>query len=78
MSNSKPLGDSYLPPDFQEQLDKLVESQGTDAELGKALQKSILDTCREINDALSKSFSDISSTGFEPSGDGEEQGEENE
>ncbi|QFT55339.1 hypothetical protein [Microbulbifer sp. THAF38] len=78
MSNSKPTSKSYLPPDFEDQLDKLISSKGTDVDLGKELQQSIIDICQEVNDALTKSFSDISTTGFELDDEKKGQGEDNE
>ncbi|WP_444924771.1 hypothetical protein ACJJH9_07190 [Microbulbifer sp. DLAB2-AF] len=78
MPNTKPTRESYLPPDFEEQLDKLISSQGTDVDLGEELQQSIMAICREVNDALTKSFSDISTTGFEMDDQTKGQGEDNE
>jgi hypothetical protein len=65
MSDKPSHFESYLPPDFDEQLDKLISSQGTDAEIGKELQASIMEVCRKVNAELAKSFDDLSSTGFE-------------
>ncbi|AWF80925.1 hypothetical protein BTJ40_08940 [Microbulbifer sp. A4B17] len=78
MSEDKTVSDSYLPSDFKEQLDKLISSQGTDIDLGKEVQESIMATCREVNDALTRSFSDLSSTGFELNGQLTKIGDENE
>ncbi|WHI47706.1 hypothetical protein ACJJIW_14915 [Microbulbifer sp. JMSA004] len=78
MSDNEPDFNSYLPEDFEEQLDRLITSQGTDTDLGQELQQSIMDICREVNDALTKSFSDISKTGFELEVKDKQQGDSNE
>lgn len=65
MSDKPSHFESYLPPDYDEKLDKLINSQGTDAQIGKELQASIMEVCREVNAELAKSFSDLSSTEFE-------------
>lgn len=80
MSNNDNQFDSYLSPDFEAQLNKLIDSQGTDVDLGKEIQLSIIETCKEINAELSKSFADLNKTGFDlPSeADNSEGDEENE
>ncbi|OOF29473.1 hypothetical protein [Salinivibrio sp. IB872] len=61
-----PTPDFGLPDDFDQYLDKLMESNGTDPALGEELRNAIIKSCREVNDKLSESFSDLSKTGFEP------------
>ncbi|QIR07834.1 hypothetical protein [Salinivibrio costicola] len=61
-----PTLDFGLPDDFDQYLDKLIESNGTDAAMGEELRDAILNSCREVNSNLAESFSDLSKTGFEP------------